>query len=88
MGLWSGSHLIAQLSDLTAQHPTASFENATRQTILAGGDQGSRGYFVGAVLGAAVGEKALPQEWKAKFLHYDAMLAQAKQLLQSQSIMV
>lgn len=82
-GLWSGSHLLAQLSDLAKAQPTAAFENATRQTILAGGDSGSRGYFVGAVMGAAVGESALPKEWKTKFLHYDAMLAQAKQALQN-----
>lgn len=81
-GLWSGSHLVAQISDLLQESPTNAFMNATRQTILAGGDSASRGTFVGAVLGAAVGETGLPQAWKDKHLHYGEMADQASALLQ------
>merc|ERR1712086_249317 len=44
--LISGAHLIAQVTG------DSLFVNGTRQTIIAGGDSGSRNMFVGAVLGA------------------------------------
>merc|ERR1712137_1215417 len=59
-GLWSGSHLVAQISGALQTGPTDAFANATRQTIMAGGDSCSRGTFIGAILGAAVGDAALP----------------------------
>ena len=46
--LVSGAHLIAQIGDGSDN----AFVNGTRQTIMAGGDSGSRNMFVGAVLGA------------------------------------
>jgi ADP-ribosylglycohydrolase len=79
--LWGGSHLAAQLSPLSSAAPTQSFMLAIRQTIEAGGDSASRGNFVGALFGAAAGEAALPAEWKAKYLHYNTVLADAKKLL-------
>jgi hypothetical protein len=87
-GLWSGSHLVAQLSDLIKVDPSAAFMNATRQTILAGGDSGSRGYFVGALMGAAVGEAKIPQQWKDKYLHYDEMKSNAAKLFQIDTTIV
>ncbi len=50
----------------------------------AGGDQASRGMFVGAVLGAVGGLAAIPQSWKAQYLHYDEMEALAEQVLSAQ----
>lgn len=77
-GLWSGSHLVAQLSDVAGT--AAAFINGTAQTIMAGGDSASRGTYVGAVLGAAVGEATLPSEWKAKYLHYKEIIGNARKL--------
>jgi len=79
--LWSGSHLAAQLSPMASASSTQAFALAIRQTIEAGGDSGSRGNFVGALMGAAAGEAALPAAWKTKYLHYDSVLADAKKLL-------
>ena len=60
--LWTGGHLIAQLGA-----GVNDFVNGTRQTILAGGDSGSRSFFVGACVGAQIGDvTALPSEWTAK----------------------
>lgn len=74
--LVSGAHLIAQVSGVN------HFVNGTRQTIIAGGDSGSRNMLVGAVLGAlAPGE--IPEEWKnqttgfATFSDQGAVLASA-----------
>ena len=55
--LISGAHLIAQVSG------DSLFVNATRQTIIAGGDSGSRNMFVGSVLGA-LQPSGIPQAWK------------------------
>jgi len=87
-GLWSGSHLVAQISKLIQANATAAYMNATRQTILAGGDSGSRGTFVGAIMGAAVGESALPQQWKAKYLHYDEMKTNAAKWIKAKTAML
>ena len=66
--LWTGSHLIAQL----ASSP-ADFLSGVRQTILAGGDSGSRSFFVGAAQGARLGGvDALPADWKTKATAYAA----------------
>lgn len=73
--LWTGGHLIAQLG--AAQ---ADFLSGARQTILAGGDSGSRSFFVGAAQGARLGSAdALPADWKKKATAYAAAvpLAQA-----------
>ena len=59
--------------------------NATRQTIMAGGDSASRITFVAAVLGAAgstdgtTGAGAVPHTWKAAYLHYGEVLDNAGQ---------
>ena len=66
--LWTGSHLIAQL----ASSPD-DFLSGIRQTILAGGDSGSRSFFVGAAQGARLGSVgALPSSWKTKATAYAA----------------
>jgi ADP-ribosylglycohydrolase len=60
--LWTGAHLIAQLGSAPAD-----FLSGGRQTILAGGDSGSRSFFVGAAQGARLGAaSALPADWTAK----------------------
>lgn len=87
-GLWSGSHLVAQMSDLVTADPTGAYMNATRQTILAGGDSGSRGSFVGALLGAAIGEAALPQQWKDKYSHYEEVRSNAAKWIATEGLVV
>lgn len=79
--LLTGSHLLAQTSALSATDAPEAFMNATRQNIMAGGDQASRGFFVGAVLGAVAGDAELPQAWKAKYLHHNEVRSQASTLL-------
>jgi len=60
--LITGSHLIAKL-DGSAD----SYVSAVRQTILAGGDQASRNFYVASIQGARLGNKnLLPAAWKAK----------------------
>lgn len=85
-GLWSGSHLAAQLSATATANATEAFMLGTRQLIEAGGDSGSRGAFVGALLGAVAGEQGIPAAWKQKYLHYDDVLTNAKKLLQAQVV--
>merc|ERR1712232_934922 len=82
--LWSGSHLAAQLSEIAAVNGTRAFMLGTRQTIAAGGDSGSRNNFVGALLGAAAGEHALPQAWRSKYLHYHQVFDDAQKLLHAE----
>lgn len=85
-GLWTGSHLVAQLSEQIKKDPAGAYMNATRQTILAGGDSGSRGWFVGALMGAAVGDAQIPKEWKDKYLHYPEIKQNALKLISSDQI--
>ena len=45
----------------------ASFVEGARLSIMAGGDSGSRGVFLGAIQGARLGDKMnLPQDWAAR----------------------
>ena len=37
--------------------------------------------FVGSVLGAVGGEAAIPDSWKARYIHYDEMKALAEKAL-------
>jgi len=60
--LITGSHLIAKLDN-----SADSYTSAVRQTILAGGDQASRNFYVASIQGARLGNKnLLPAAWKAK----------------------
>lgn len=85
--LLTGSHLLAQTSGLGLS-ATEAFMNATRQNIMAGGDQASRGFFVGAVWGAVAGEAALPRAWRTKYLHYNEVRDQTSSLLGAPSAVV
>ena len=68
--------LTAELSPTPCPHARApqlgatpdDYVSAVQQTILAGGDSGSRGLFVGAVQAARVGDAvtAIPSDWIAK----------------------
>lgn len=80
-GLWSGSHLAAQLSDMAAKNGTRAYMVAMRQTIEAGGDSGSRGGYVGALFGAAAGESGIPAAWKKRYTHYETVRADATKWL-------
>ena len=48
-------HLIAKYEN--------NLEEALVQAVMAGGDSAGRGMVVGMVLGAHLGEQALPEEW-------------------------
>lgn len=66
--LWTGAHLIAQLGS-----GAPDYVSGVRQTILAGGDSGSRSFFVCAAQGARLGSvDALPADYKAKTSAYAA----------------
>ena len=75
--LWTGAHLIAQLGGAGAD-----FVSGVRQTILAGGDSGSRGMFVGAAQAARAGSVAagIPAAWVTSTTAGAAVEALAQQL--------
>ncbi len=72
VNFWTGSHLLAQ---------GAQFVNATQQTIIAGGDNGSRNMFVNAVNAAIEGLGAIPTDWVDKTVLYPQYLEWATQLV-------
>jgi hypothetical protein len=75
--LLTGAHLIAQLGA-----GPADYVNGTRQTILAGGDSGSRNVFVGAVQAARMGSASLlPAAWTGKTEVWPTILPLAAQLV-------
>jgi ADP-ribosylglycohydrolase len=75
--LWTGSHLIAQLGN-----GAADYVSGVRQTILAGGDSGSRGVYVGAAQAARMGAAAdLPTNWTAKVTAWPSIAPLAAQLV-------
>ena len=75
--LISGAHLIAQVSGSLNNHGVSLFMNGTRQTILAGGDSGSRNMFVGAVLGA-LEPAGIPGTWKFQTTGFPLLAEQAQ----------
>jgi len=76
-GLWSGAHLISSLDS-----SQAAYISSVRQTILGGGDNGSRSTFVGALQGARLGSAdQLPADWTKKSVHYAAFSKLAAQLV-------
>lgn len=71
--LYTGAHLIAQLvAGGAGGGGSAAYVNGTRQTIMAGGDSGSRNVFVGACTAAAAGSvaAAVPPGWPARATEY------------------
>ena len=81
--LLSGSHMLYQFAEPpeAGNNATANYVAAIRQLILAGGDQASRGIFVGGVLGALAGEEGIPQSWKDRYTHYSDTLSMAKKVI-------
>jgi ADP-ribosylglycohydrolase len=79
--LWTGAHLISQLGA-----SQADFINATRQTIMAGGDSGSRNFFVGAIQAARLGNVSLlPSAWTAQVEEYSYVAPRAQSLVAARS---
>jgi ADP-ribosylglycohydrolase len=75
--LWTTAHLVAQLGSTPDD-----FVSGLRQTILAGGDSGSRGYWVGAVQAARMGSAALlPADWVGKASYYPTAAPLAAQFV-------
>lgn len=80
--LFTGSHLIAQLGNTLND-----YINGTRQTIMAGGDNGSRGFFVGAIQAALIGDVTqLPTTWASKMDVFNTVLTYANQLVNYRSM--
>ena len=50
------------------------FDEAIRKTILAGGCNCSRSFFIGAMMGAKLGIKGIPRDWIEKTKHAEAVL--------------
>ena len=53
------------------------FDEAIRKTILAGGCNCSRSFFIGAMMGAKLGIKGIPRDWIEKTKHAEAVLEMA-----------
>jgi ADP-ribosylglycohydrolase len=53
-------------SALLAALSASSYEEGIRINIMAGGDNCSRGIYLGALLGAAYGAAGVPASWQAK----------------------
>lgn len=65
-GSWMGA-IHAVLS-------STSYEDAVRKTILAGGCNCSRSFFIGAMLGAKNGVEGIPREWMEKTTNLGSIL--------------
>merc|ERR1712029_197857 len=65
-GSWMGA-IHAVLS-------STSYEEAVRKTILAGGCNCSRSFFIGAMLGAKNGVEGIPREWMEKTTNLGSIL--------------
>jgi len=72
-----GSFMGAVHSVMTAE----SFEVAVRQTILAGGCNCSRAFFIGAMLGARDGVKGLPRSWIERTFSAETVLSLAMEIV-------
>ena len=78
--LQTGAHLIMQLASRFTD--PQSYIDGTRQTILAGGDSGSRGFFVGAAQAATLGSVSfLPQAWYSQSNEYATASVNAAKLV-------
>ena len=78
--LQTGAHLIMQLA--TRSTDPTSYIDGTRQTIFAGGDSGSRGFFVGAAQAATLGSVSqLPQSWFTQSNEYPTASVNAAKLV-------
>ena len=51
---------------------------ALRTTIMQGGEAGTNASIVGAMIGAALGESAIPQDLKQKILSFDCTLEEKR----------
>ena len=77
-------HTLPNVAQLVASLGAAQADwvSGARQNILAGGDSGSRGVFVGALQGARLGSaSALPSDWVAKTTVYATVAPLAAQLV-------
>ena len=61
------------------------YEVAIRANIIAGGDNACRSWIVGSLLAAEGGEKAIPEQWKAKTLLYSQIYSLANRIAGSNS---
>lgn len=64
-----------------AVQTSATFEEAVRSTIKAGGCNCSRSFFIGAMLGAKLGIKGLPRSWIEKTTYGEEVLKTAMEML-------
>ena len=79
--LFTGAHLVAQMNN-----SAAAYVDAIREVIMAGGDSGSRSFFVGAMQAARAGSTdAVPAAWTAKAAEYASISQLAAQLVSHRS---
>jgi len=57
-----------------------NFDEAVRKTILAGGCNCSRSFFIGAMMGAKLGIKGIPKEWIEKTNNAEVILEMAMEI--------
>jgi ADP-ribosyl-[dinitrogen reductase] hydrolase len=57
------------------------FEDALRRVVAFGGDTDTNAAVAGALVGAAVGQRALPDVWRSRLAEADATLAEARALV-------
>ena len=57
-----------------------TFTEAIRKTILAGGCNCSRSFFIGAMLGAKLGVEGIPVDWIMKTKNTDNILERAMEI--------
>ena len=61
---------------------SSSFQDAVRKTIIAGGCNCSRSFFIGAMLGAKYGIEGIPEDWMEKTKNIDQVLTLAMKITQ------
>ena len=60
------STTISFQSSLVSIIGATSYSEAIRETILCGGDSCTRGFLIGACLGAKFGIQSIPEDWLRK----------------------
>lgn len=68
------------LGSLHAVKTSEHFDEAVRKTILAGGCNCSRSFFIGAMMGAKLGIRGIPREWIEKTNNAEDILEMAMEI--------
>jgi len=68
------------MGSIHAVKTSENFDEAVRKTILAGGCNCSRSFFIGAMMGAKLGIKGIPKEWIEKTNNAEVILEMAMEI--------